>query len=330
MTDTNHWQLIPAEEFECPAPPTRTRFQQLWRWLLRTLGREDEDAIDHDDHSAAFDYQPFDRAAAVEALHRHLADWVSEKRQEVTFLLDPPFSGTAAIARDWTWQQGWALVSPPSIAQVRAVAVDEWWQQQALHDAAWLIDDLARFLLRSADGLRFIRVFLPRLLQGDFGQGVIVCDSWTFAFLRCTWPLNLPRVYSFAPAGSGLLRQLGIEGRDRQLERLAKEARGNVGMALALWSCRVNKDQLQACLPVEADDNTAFILYALLLHRGLHGNCLQEVLSSMAPDELNVQLLRLEQLGVVERSREYWQLSVQGYLPTRDFLAGRDYLLDDF
>lgn len=330
MTDNNHWQLIPAEEFECPTPPTLTRFQQLWRWLLRTLGIEAEDAIASDEHSAAFDYQHFDRGPAVNALHHHLADWVSEERSEVTFLLDPPFSGTAAIARDWTWQQGWALVTPPSISQIRDVAVDEWWQQQALHDAAWLIEDLARFLLRSADGLRFIRVLLPRLLQGDFGQGVVVCDSWTFAFLRRTWPLNLPRVYSFAPVGAPLLRQLGIEGRDRQLGRLAKEARGNVGMALALWACQINNDQQQASLPVEADDNTAFILYALLLHRGLNGKRLQEVLSSMAPDELNVQLLRLEQFGIVERDHECWRLSAHGYLTTRTFLAGRDYLLDDF
>ena len=330
MSDENHWQLIPAEEFECPTPPTLTRFQQVWRWLLRILGIEHEDSFESGDNHAALDYQNFDRAPAVDALHHHLADWVSEQRQEVTFLLDPPFSGTAAIARNWTWQQGWALVTPPSITQIRDVALDEWWQQQELHGAAWLIDDLARFLLRSADGLRFIRVFLPRLLQGDFGQGLIVCDSWAFAFLRRTWPLNLPRVYCFAPVETGLLRQLGMKGRDRQLARLAKEARGNVGLALALWSCQVNKDQQPATLPLEADDNTAFILYALLLHRGLNGKRLQKVLSSMAPDELNVQLLRLEQFGIVERNQQDWQLSVQGYLTTRAFLAGRDYLLDDF
>ena len=330
MTDKNHWQLIQAEEYQCPSPPTLTRFQQLWRRLLRTLGIDDGDAIENDANTALSDYQDFDRAAAVSALHHHLADWVSDAKQEVAFLLDPPFSGTAAIARDWTWQQGWALITPPTITQIRDVSVDEWWQQQELHDSAWMIEDLARFLLRSADGLRFVRVFLPRLLQGDFGQGVIVCDSWTFAFLRRTWPLNLPRVYSFAPAESALLRQLGIKGQEKQLEHLAGEARGNVGMALALWTYKTNKELQRPSLPVEADDNTAFILYALLLHRGLNGERLQEVLSSMAPDELNVQLLRLEQFGIVERDGEFWRLSAHGYLTTRDFLAGRDYLLDDF
>ncbi|WP_417614522.1 hypothetical protein [Oceanisphaera sp.] len=330
MPDTNHWQLILAEDYQCPLPPTLTRVQLLWRRLLRTFGIDDGDEVEKDASVELADYQNFDRTAAVSALHHHLADWVSDKKPDVTFLLDPPFSGTAVIARDWTWQQGWALLTPPSMAQIREVSVDEWWQQQELHDSPWLIEDLARFVLRSADGLRFIRVLLPRLLQGDFGQGLIVCDSWAFAFLRSTWPLNLPRVYCFAPAPPDLLRQLGIKGPNRQLERLAGEARGNVGMALALWACKNSTEQLQPSLPVEADDNTAFILYALLLHRGLSGKRLQEVLSSIAADELNVQLLRLEQFGILEREGEFWRLNVLGYLLARDFLAGRDYLLDGF
>ncbi|MFD1009584.1 MULTISPECIES: hypothetical protein [Oceanisphaera] len=330
MTDKNHWQLMLAEEYQCPSPPTLTRIQLLWRRILRTFNIDDGDEVEKDVNIELADYLNFDRSAAVCALQHQLADWVTDAKPDVTFLLDPPFSGTAVIARDWTWQQGWALLTPPSMAQIREVSVDEWWQQQELHHSPWLIEDLARFLLRSVDGLRFIRVLLPRLLQGDFGQGLIVCNSWTFAFLRRTWPLNLPRVYSFAPAEPDLLMQLGIKGANKQLEQLAGESRGNIGTALALWACKKSKEQLQPSLPIEADDNTAFILYTLLLHRGLSGELIQEVLSSMAPDELNVQLLRLEQFGVVEREGEFWRLNVLGYLITRDFLASRDYLLDDF
>jgi hypothetical protein len=330
MTEHNHWQLSPAEDFHCPAPPTVTRFQQAWRRVLRILGLQDKETATQDADTDLPDYQEFERGPAVSALNEHFADWVDGTDKSVCFLLDPPFSGSAAIARDWTWQQGWALLAPPDTTQIRAVAVDEWWQQQVSRGVPWLIDDLARYLLRSADGLRFIRVLLPRLLHGDFGQGLVVCDSWTFAFLRRAWPLSLPRVYSFAPAESALLSQVGITGSDRQLSHLAGQARGNVGLALALWACRVNEDKPLPELPLEADDGTAFILYSLLLHRGLNGEELQRVLPVMAPDQLNVQLLRLAQFGIVERNKEHWRLCVYGYLAVRDFLGSRGYLLDDF
>ncbi|MFP2767994.1 hypothetical protein [Oceanisphaera sp. KMM 10153] len=330
MTERNHWQLIPVEDFHCPAAPTVTRFQQGWRRVLRVFGLQDQETATQDADTELPDYQAFERGPAVRALNTHFEDWVDGADQGVCFLLDPPFSGCAAISRDWTWQQGWALLTPPAPAQIRAVALDEWWQQQASRGVPWLIDDLARYLLRSADGLRFIRVLLPRLLHGDFGQGLVVCDSWTFAFLRHAWPLSLPRVYCFAPAESALLRQNGITGSDRQLSHLAGQARGNVGLALALWACQVNADKRLLELPLEANDDTAFILYSLLLHRGLSGEELQRVLPVMAPDQLNVQLLRLEQFRIVERNKEHWRLDVYGYLAVRDFLGSRGYLLDDF
>ncbi|MBO1518654.1 hypothetical protein [Oceanisphaera pacifica] len=330
MTDAHHWQLILAQDYDCPSPPTLTWFQQLWRKILRIFGQDGAEKIENTANEELAGHQSFDRTAAVGAMTDYLADWVLDAKSEVAFLLDPPFSGTAAIARDWTWQQGWALVTPPSMAQIRDVDLDGWWQQQNLHHSAWLIDDLARFLLRSSDGLRFIRVLLPRLLQGDFGQGLVVCDSWTFAFLRRTWPLTLPRVYCFPPASAELLRSLGAKGGNRQLGRVVGEARGNVGVALSLWSCKVNQEQQPPTLPSQADDKTGFILYALLVHRGLTGERIQDVLSTMAADELNVQLLRLAQFGIVESDGEYWRLSVRGYLISREFLAERDYLLDDF
>ncbi|WP_116472597.1 hypothetical protein [Zobellella maritima] len=330
MADDNHWQLIAADEFCCPAAPTVTRFQQAWQRVLRILGLRSKDAVEQGDDIRLPGYREFDRTPAVTALGEDLAGWIEGNEHSVCFLLDPPFSGSAAIVRDWAWQQGWVMLTPPDIELVRAVRVEEWWQQQKLIGGPWVIDDLARYLLRSADGLRFIRALLPRLLHGEFGQGLVVCDSWTFAFLRRTWPLGLPRVYCFAPAETDLLRQVGIKGSDRQLHRLAARARGNVGLALALWACRLNEDRALPELPLEADDSTAFVLYSLLLHRGLSGEGLQLVLPVVVPDQLNVQLLRLEQFGIIERERECWRLSVYGYLAVRDFLGGRDYLLDDF
>lgn len=329
MTDENHWQLIEAAHFHCPAPPAVNRFQRGWRGFRRMVGINEPDAVEPEEGAELPDYREFDRAPAVAALAKHLAEEFAGAEKGVCFLLDPPFSGTAAIARDWTWQQGRSLLTPPDIHFVRANAVEHWWQQQSCH-GPWVIDDLARYLLRSADGLRFIRALLPRLLHGDFGQGLVVCDSWTFAFLRRTWPLTLPRVFCFAPASPALLRQVGIRGSEHKLGQLAARARGNVGMALALWACQSDEHRQLAEPPPDVSDSTAFILFALLLHRGLTREVLQQVLPVIVPDQLDVQLLQLEQLGIVVRKPEHWRLSVYGYLAVREILGSRDYLLDDF
>ncbi|PSJ47666.1 hypothetical protein C7H85_02210 [Zobellella endophytica] len=329
MSEANHWQLIPADDFVCPVPPAVTRFQQGWQRLLRLLGLRSQDPVDDGEGAEPPDYQGFDRAPAVAALTGHLADWIAAGEGGVCFLLDPPFSGTAAIARDWAGRLDWRRLTPPDEAQIRAVDVEAWWRQQQRH-GPWLIDDLARYLLRTASGLRFVRALLPRLLHGELGQGLLVCDSWTFAFIQRAWPLRPPRVYCFAPAGPALLRQLGIRATDKPLSRLAARARGNPGLALALWACRLDETQALPELPVEADDTTAFVLFSLLLHRGLGGEGLQQVLPVVAPDQLNVQLLRLEQCGIVLRQDGGWRLRVHAYLAVRDFLAARDYLLDAF
>lgn len=358
MTEKNHWQLIPAQEYQCPTPPTVMRLKQQWRRLLRTLGVvKSADLAVNEDQSEP-DPPDFTASAAQAALAGYLSE-VDCAQQGVCFLLDPPFSGTAAMARTWGWQQGRALLTPPTHEQIVQVAVDDWWQQQAMvkglvHTQAWLIDDLARYFLRTAVGLRFIRAWLPRVLAGEFGVGLIVCDSWAFAFLSRDWPHNLPSSHSLAPATPDLLRQLGIEGKDHQLERLTGEARGNLGLAWALWRRKYVDQQSLPVLPVTANDTTGFILYALLLHRGLSLTQLAEVLSNVALDELKMQLLSLNQRGIIYADEESgvqsdvkrnavresvaeadsnetpWRITALAYLTVREFLGGRDYLLDNF
>lgn len=327
MTDKNHWQLMLAEQYQSPTIPTVTRIQRLWLRMLRILGVEDESPqVNHNDNLAEHDQ--LDSPQAQAALREYFS--TAELQQQINFLLDPPFSETAAMARTWAWQQGRTLLTPPSLEQLEKVAVDEWWQQQTHHNGAWLIDDLARYFLRSTMGLRFIRALLPRLLEGEFGAGLIVCDSWAFAFLRHSWPLSLPNVHCFSPANPALLRQLGIKESDRQLLRLAGESRGNAGIAWVLWQCKAQPDHQPLELPVSANEHMAFILYSLLLHRGLSSILLQKVLPTLAEDELKTQLVRLSHLGIIEHKQPYWRLTATAYLTVRDFLSERDYLLDDF
>lgn len=334
MAEENHWQLIAVEEFQCPTLASSTRLHLWWHRVLRTLGLNSAVPSEASTESLPEEHQEFARAPAVAALYQELAPWMQEPEVSVSFLLDPPFSGSAAIARDWAKQYQWLQLTPPSTAQMTHLAIDEWWQQQATHHAPWLIDDLARYLLRTVDGLAFIRALLPMLLQGDLGKGLVVCDSWTFSFLRNACSLSLPRLYCFAPAKSPLLQQVGINASDRHLERLAGQARGNLGLALAIWQTQSQTESKQSnglpTLPLTANDTTAFILYALLVHRGLTGSHLQQVLPNVAAEQLNMQLLTLAQIGIVERQQQWWQLQAQGYLAVREFLSARGYLMDNF
>lgn len=336
MTEHNHWQLIPLDEYQCPTPPPVMRLQRLWRRLLRTLGAASAAGLAVPEQQAELTPPDFSEEGVQSVLTAYLGETAST--HPLCWLLDPPFSGTAAMARTWGWQQGRALLVAPTALQITTVAIDEWWQCQPLHElgatSAWLIDDLARYFLRTASGLRFIRAWLPRVLAGEFGEGLIVCDSWAFAFLSRDWPENLPQGHCLAPATPDLLRQLGLVGEERQLIRLSAEARGNLGVAWALWRRKYLQQQSLPTLPVTANDDTGFILYALLLHRGLCLAQLAKVLSNVSLNTLKIELLSLQQRGIIEEVGEgaglHWQLTPAAYLPVRDFLGGRDYLLDDF
>ena len=333
MTEPNHWQLIPASDYESPTPPAVMRLQMQWRRLLRTLGAIKAENLAVSDTADELAPPDFASPQAQTALTEYLTQAMSEP-SSVCFLLDPPFSGTAAMACTWGWQQGRRILVPPTATEIEQAAVDDWWQRQPQQnlksDQAWLIDDLTQYFLRTSTGLRFIRAWLPRVLAGEFGGGVIVCDSWAFAFLRRDWPHNLPSSHSLAPATPSLLRQLGIEAEEHQLERLTGEARGNLGIAWAVWRRKYLQQQALPTLPVTANDYTGFILYALLLHRGLSWRQLIEVLSNVPIEALKMQLLSLAQRGIIEGDANLWQLTAQAYLTVRDFLGSRDYLLDDF
>jgi hypothetical protein len=47
-------------------------------------------------------------------------------------------------------------------------------------------------------------------------------------------------------------------------------------------------------------------------------------------DDLNLQLLQLEQYGILRCNESQWQINIDAYLAVRDFLSGRDFRLDVF
>ena len=327
MSSENNWRLIRLAEFERPDAPASTRVQQLFQHL-RNLFPKAEEASDDEEPADFPGYRDFDLTPGADALDSAFEEWLKDDEPGIKFLISPPFSGTAAIAREWAQRHHWNSLTAPAEEQLSGVDVDSWWQAQASDH--WLLDDLANYWQRRTDGMAFIRTLLPKLMRGELGQGLVVCDSWSFAFLQRAWPVNLPNVYCFAAADQALLRQIGIQADDKKLKALTARAFGNVGLALALWAVQQNQAQDLPSMPADCDDNTAFVLYTLLLHSHLSGQALQRLLPTIAADQLDVQLLQLQQARLISFDAKQWHVTVYGYLAVRDFLKGRGFYVDAF
>lgn len=327
MSTENHWRVIRLAEFERPDAPASTRLQQLLQHIRSLFPKSEE--VDEDEQKDDFpSYREFDLAPAVAALDEAWQEWLDASESGVKFLISPPFSGTANIARAWAKQHDWQQLQAPQTELLSSVQVDDWWQPQISDH--WLIDSLSDYWQRHTNGLAFVRTLLPKLIRGELGQGVVVCDSWCFDFLQRAWPASLPNVYCFAAADEKQLKQVGIQTNSKKLKALAARAFGNVGLALALWAVERNAEHSLPSIPSDCGDETAFVLYALLLHNGLPGQQLQRVLPTLAAEQLDVQLLQLQQARLIECKSEHWRITVYGYLAVRDFLKSRGYFVDAF
>lgn len=144
-----------------------------------------------------------------------------------------------------------------------------------------------------------------------------------------------------------------------ELVQLVAHCRGNVGTARVYWRQRLravsdsavefDKDkagtsevdesdaeviwvsaaQPEPALPVEADEDVALVLHALLIHNGLGDEMLAEVLP--LPRHLCMAIvLRLQRLTLLERHEGRWRVSALGYELARRWLRSRGFLADDF
>ncbi len=294
--------------------------------------------------------------------HAEIASqWASE--QQAT-LIEPP-SMAQILGNDQSWHRNWASAGDKvwvlprlercflrhangldlvrqlleAVASGRAarglIACDSWaW---AYLQRVWPLPRPAALTLQAFNGQALARLF--SLLAAPGGK----------------------RRLSFRHASSGQ-ETLGVpyEGSScsDDLIRLAAHCRGNPGTARDYWRQRMrsepeadveaDNDQSDAstnadaneviwvsatlpepALPIEADEDVALVLHALLLHGGLPEAALAEVLPLSRQRSL-ATLRRLQQLEVCEISNEYWRVSALAYALVRAWLRGRDFLTDDF
>jgi len=188
------------------------------------------------------------------------------------------------------------------------------------------------------------------------------------ALFRHLVAVEAPAQFHFCDAQTGK-RVLTVDGEDNddgsaELQSLAAHCRGNAGLARELWRARLrdepksepgtDKDTAdqdarpaadghdddkavwvsapaeEPALAADGEEEPALVLHALLLHNGLPGGRLAEVLP-LPPFRVQGTLHRLAGAGLVAAAPTgHWHITAAGYPWARGLLQAQDLLLDDF
>lgn len=326
---------------------------------------------------------------AVAGLRRAIEPWLDaeEAQAPLLFVVAPPHTHNAAILTHLARKEGWPVLAEPTQEEVLSQETD-WLATAAASQSVWVIPALERCYLRHPRGLALVRALFSQGCTAGLGRGIVGCDSWAWAYLKqvaaipsralapqaldqqrlSRWLENLARPggYRFRRGDSGAYvlpppepdssEEGGPETDTSYLQHLAAYARGNPGVAWAVWRSRLSdspeeelaQDEGASSLenrsniwlaPWDAQDRPVLpdglqvmythILHALLLHNGLPATLLAEVLA-LPEHAVMGALLRLAQAELVEQVADRWQVSAISYPAVRSHLAASDYLCDGF
>lgn len=306
------------------------------------------------------------------------------------FLVAPPFSGLDAPLWRLAEARQWQVIEPPEELGMGPEEAAAWWNAQPL-DRPWVIPELAKFWLRHYAGLALVKELFNRVTLGHTAPGIVGCSSWCWSFWY-RYLSDLPvTVYTPAPMraeelsvwleslpgdGSGLPLRVRKSNNgywvlpldepnaangarlSTYLKDLAALARGNPGVALAIWqrALRVRPDEAlpegeagpakatvaghrdcwvvpldQVALPSVSTISrpAGLVLHAVLLHSGLNRQRLALV-TGLSPGEVEGALGYLERYDLVVNQDEAWQVTPQGYPWVRRRLQSEGYPVDGF
>jgi hypothetical protein len=385
------WEFVPLADYSLPPTPTVSAAQDRWGSLkrlfggrkakapakaeddLRGLPRERLDAL----------VRPLDWYAGAEALQRAFEQ--SADQFPVRVLVGPPHGGHADLLASWASRQGARQIEDPSFEDILSGG-NAWLTRWRSGASPWVLPRLENCWLRHPAGLGLARALMEQALIGDLGRGVIGCDSWAWSYLGHVAPLQVAGVLTLQAFDSGRLaelfrtltsvgperslhfcnartgkRILSVPGEDDgdgglDLQNLAAHARGNPGIARALWRERLRSEpesgeesadqdapeegkraeeivwvsalRDEPELPDGLPDDIALVLHALLLHGGLPTPMLGKLLP-LPGFRLQAILPQLCASDIIERDRtDFWRVTASGYAPARAFLHERGFLVD--
>jgi len=322
------WQWVTVDDYEKTAVPTVIKVKKWWQKFIGWV-TPDHEKEGEEEQSKVLELS-FDDPA--EALDECFAEWLKDDDdQSLRWIIAPPHSGVEDAVHKWVEQHDITQLNLPdreSLCNADHTSLPEF-----PSESVWIMPQLAYGFLRQTNGLRWVREFFSAVLSGEAGKGVIVCDSWAWAFLEKVWPVPVNQLWTLQGLDQAALEQLGLARGDGRLRALAALSRGNAGVAAA-YSDRYQRGSDKPfetpALPSDVSDATAFVCYALLLHRGLSKAQLVTVLPIVSGSQLEIQLQVLRQRGLIERESERWYVTARGYPVIRELLSSRGFWLDRF
>ena len=330
---------------------------------------------------------------AAEALAADLSEWFdtgrSDSRTALT-LIGPPGSGVAKLMCSLAQERKLKVLSaPPSHATLDDFQTDKF-ELPAMDDSEHqilVIPHLERYFVRHEDGLGLVRNLTERLMTRR--RVLLGCDSWAWAFLqqaigigdmlgkpRTLAPFNAQRLDAwFRSCPNFELSKFrrsesddlvfpdrpGKRASEQEpseptavLKSLAARARGNLGVAIALWhaslrECNPKSDESASaeqaigniCWVMSPSDLTLpqvqgginqlhrFILHTMLVHAGLPLSTLITLLP-FAREEVCGCVSELRLAGVIEEQNEILRVTLIAYPEVRQDLIGDGFLPDAF
>lgn len=278
--DLSPWDVVALETFCTPERTQSSQWRRSWRAATRWMGgKEASERQAKQEHelralpevklahwAPAIDWSPA-ASALGEILECH-------EQAPVVLFISPPHGGHSEVVSQWAEHQGVDCLPTPTIGELAEGSLE--WVERLNLQHRWAVPALERHFLRNTQGLQGVRELLERALSGRLGQGVIGCDSWTYAYLKHVVGLegvpvfvlqalegkqlahyfaHLPRgrdcptVYS-TRTGKKILSNGGEnqqKGVHKELQRLAAHCRGHLGIAWHYWRERLRE-------PTESDD----------------------------------------------------------------------------
>ncbi|MBL4856105.1 MAG: hypothetical protein JKX89_04250 [Idiomarina sp.] len=326
------WQWVTVDEYKKPAVPTVIKVKKWWQKIIRWVTPDPEQEVEEDQPEAL--ELSFDDAA--DALEQCFSEWLEDDEDNsLRWIIAPPHSGVTEAVQKWVKKHEITELCLPdrmSLCDPDEDSLPEF-PTETDKTGPWVMPQLAHGFLRQTNGLRWVREFFSQVLSGEAGKGVIVCDSWAWAFLEKVWPVPVNQLWTLQGLDQNALEQLGLARGDGRLRALAALSRGNAGVAAA-YSDRYQRGSEKAfdtpALPSEINDATAFVCYALLLHRGMTKTQLVQALPIVSGSQLEIQLQVLKQRALIELEQELWYVTARGYPVVRDLLMSRGFWLDRF
>lgn len=141
----------------------------------------------------------------------------------------------------------------------------------------------------------------------------------------------LPRLAAFSRGNPGVAHSIWRYSlrlaEKKEIQEKAQEAAANDALHQTIWVEPWSQLNLPSLAGFNSRDRDLFVLHTLLLHDGLSGQVLAQILPFPEP-QLKNMLQMLQVAGIVVNGPDNWRVGARAYPAVREFLRYEGYLVD--